>query len=137
MTFENATQSKPPITIARSDHDRLWGLAEGVSDRNPDVSSQLLAELDRAEIVPDEHIKANVVRMGSILRFTTDTGEDRTITLVFPNEADISAGKVSILTPIGAALIGLSAGQSIDWTGRDGHPHRLAVESVNGIDNPA
>ena len=75
--------------------------------------------------------------MGSTLRFTTDTGEDRTITLVFPSDADISAGKVSILTPIGAALIGLSAGQSIDWTGRNGHPHRLVVESVNGIDNPA
>ncbi|MAN80094.1 MAG: nucleoside diphosphate kinase regulator [Rhodospirillaceae bacterium] len=132
MTFENATQSKPPITLARSDHDRLWGLAEGVSDRNPEVSSQLLAELDRAEIVPDERIDANVVRMGSTLRFTTDTGEDRTITLVFPSEADISAGKVSILTPIGAALIGLSAGQSIDWTARDGQAHRLTVESVNG-----
>tara|TARA_R110000772_G_scaffold191168_1_gene302069 strand:- start:61992 stop:62405 length:414 start_codon:yes stop_codon:yes gene_type:complete len=137
MTFENATQSKPPITIARTDHDRLWGLAEGVSDRNPDVSSQLLAELDRAKIVPDEQIEGNVVSMGSTLRFTTDTGEDRTITLVFPNEADISAGKVSILTPIGAALIGLSAGQSIDWTGRDGHPHRLTVESVNGTGDAA
>ncbi|MEQ9555262.1 MAG: nucleoside diphosphate kinase regulator [Rhodospirillales bacterium] len=135
MTFENATQSKPAITIARSDHDRLWGLAERLSDRNPDVSDQLLAELDRAEIVPDEQLQANVVRMGTPLRFTTDTGEDRAITLVFPNEADISAGKVSVFTPIGAALIGLSSGQSIDWTGRNGHPHRLTVESVNGISN--
>ena len=137
MTFENAAQSKPAITIARSDHDRLWLLAEGLSDRNAEVAGQLLAELDRAEIVPDAQIQTDIVRMGSTLRFTTDTGDDRTITLVFPNEADISAGKVSILTPIGAALIGLSAGQSIDWTGRNGHPHRLVVESVNGIDNPA
>lgn len=137
MTFENAAQAKPAITIAQSDHDRLWRLAEGLSGRNADVAGQLLAELDRAEVVPDEQIQANVVRMGSTLRFTTDTGEDRTITLVFPKEADISAGKVSIFTPIGAALIGLSAGQSIDWVGRDGHPHRLTVESVNGIGGAA
>jgi regulator of nucleoside diphosphate kinase len=68
--------------------------------------------------------------MGSKLRFTSDTGEDRRITLVFPGEADIAEGKVSILTPIGAALIGLSVGQSIDWTARDGRTHRLTVESV-------
>lgn len=137
MTFENATQAKPAITIAQTDHDRLWRLAEGLSDRNADVAGQLLAELDRAGIVPDAQIQPHIVCMGSTLRFTTDTGEDRTIVLVFPNEADISAGKVSIFTPIGAALIGLSAGQSIDWTGRDGHPHRLTVESVNGIGNSA
>ena len=69
--------------------------------------------------------------MGSRLRFTTDAGEDRTVTLVFPAEADIEAGKVSILTPIGTALIGLTAGQSIDWTARDGRVHRLTVESVD------
>lgn len=68
--------------------------------------------------------------MGSTLRFTSDLGEDRQVTLVFPGEADIAEGKVSVTTPIGAALIGLSAGQSIDWTARDGRVHRLTVESV-------
>ncbi len=52
------------------------------------------------------------------------------MTLVFPGEADIAKGKISVLTPIGAALIGLSASQSIDWTSRDGRIHRLTVESV-------
>ena len=68
--------------------------------------------------------------MGSTLRFTSDGGEDRRVTLVFPGEADIAEGKISILTPIGVALIGLSAGQSIDWTARDGRTHRLTVETV-------
>lgn len=49
---------------------------------------------------------------------------------MFPGEADIAEGKISILTPIGAALIGLKAGQSIDWTARDGRLHRLTVETV-------
>jgi regulator of nucleoside diphosphate kinase len=68
--------------------------------------------------------------MGSTVRYVTDTGDDRTVTLVYPAEADISSGKVSILTPIGAALIGLSPGQSIDWQARDGRFHRLTIESV-------
>lgn len=121
---------KPPITITRSDQDRLLLLSETLATRNPAVADQLLAELDRARVVSDERIGDNVVRMGSSLRFTTDAGEDHSVTLVFPGEADIAAGKISIFTPIGAALIGLTAGQSIDWPARDGRTHRLTVESV-------
>ncbi|MFI0842403.1 nucleoside diphosphate kinase regulator [Mesorhizobium sp. IMUNJ 23232] len=122
--------NKPAIRVTRSDYESLSRLAESYSARNPDVADQLLAELDRARVVEDARIPADVVRMGSRLRFTTDAGEDRAVTLVFPGEADIAEGKVSILTPIGAALIGLSAGQSIDWTARDGRIHRLTVENV-------
>ena len=122
---------KPAITMTRSDQESLSRLAESRAARDPDASEQLLAELDRARVVEDGRIPADVVRMGSTLRFTTDAGEDRTITLVFPGEADIAMGRVSILTPIGAALIGLSARQSIDWTARDGRTHRLTVESVD------
>jgi len=121
---------KPAITVTRSEHARLSRLAESHASRNPDVADELLAELERARIVADEKIGPDIVRMGSTLRFTSDLGEDRRVTLVFPGEADIAAGKISILTPIGAALIGLSAGQSIDWTARDGHVHRLTVETV-------
>lgn len=121
---------KPPITMSRSDHARLSALAEALAGRNAAVADALFAELDRARLVADARLSTGVVRMGSTLRFTTDAGEDRTVTLVFPGDADIAAGKVSIATPIGAALIGLSAGQSIGWTARDGRTHRLTVESV-------
>jgi regulator of nucleoside diphosphate kinase len=130
MAPDGMRHNKPAIRVTRSDHERLSRLAESYSARNPDVADQLLAELDRAHVVEDARIAADVVRMGSRLRFTTDAGEDRIVTLVYPGEADIAEGKVSILTPIGAALIGLSAGQSIDWTARDGRIHRLTVESV-------
>jgi Transcription elongation factor len=132
MAPDKKTHRKPAITMTRSDHERLWRLAESHTDRNPEIADELLAELDRARLVADADIADNVVRMGSSLRFTSDLGEDRQVTLVFPGEADIAAGKVSILTPIGAALIGLSAGQSIDWTARDGRVHRLTVETVGG-----
>jgi regulator of nucleoside diphosphate kinase len=124
------TTRKPAISIARSEHQRLLKLAESQATRNPEVSEELLAELERAHIVDDVKLRAGVVLMGSTLRYTSDLGEDRQVTLVYPGEADIAEGKISILTPIGAALIGLSSGQSIDWTTRDGRVHRLRVETV-------
>lgn len=130
MAPEKKTRRKPAITVTLSDHKRLSRLADAHAARDPEVSAELLSELERARIVKDDQIRADVVGMGSTLRFTSDLGEDRTVTLVFPGEADIAAGKVSILTPIGAALIGLSAGQSIDWAARDGRVHRLTVEAV-------
>jgi len=131
MAQANKKNRKPAITITRTDSERLWRLAEFFADRNPVVAEELLAELDRAKVVDDGRLAADIVRMGSSLRFTSDLGEDRRVTLVFPGEADSAEGKVSILTPIGVALIGLAAGQSIDWTARDGRNHRLTVESVD------
>lgn len=130
MAPETKRQRKPAITLTHSDHERLSRLAEAYAARNPDVADVLLAELDRARVVDDGRVGADVVRMGSTLRFTSDLREDKRVTLVFPGEADIAEGKISILTPIGAALIGLSAGQSIDWSARDGRIHRLTIESV-------
>ena len=130
MTPDTSKRRKPAITLTHSDHESLGRLAESFAGKNPEVSDQLFAELDRACVVEDSRIRPDVVRMGSTLRFTTSAGEDRTVTLVFPGQADIAKGKVSVLTPIGAALIGLAAGQSIDWSGRDGRTHRLTVENV-------
>lgn len=130
MTPDTKRHRKPLIVLSRTDHDSLTRLGESISASNSPVADQLFAELDRARVVADSQLRTDVVRMGSALRFTTDAGVDRTVTLVFPGEADIAEGKVSVLTPIGAALIGLSAGQSIDWTARDGRIHRLTVESV-------
>ncbi|QPC92976.1 nucleoside diphosphate kinase regulator [Mesorhizobium sp. INR15] len=130
MAPDSKRHSKPSIVLTRSDHGSLLRLAESISGKNPAVADQLLSELDRARVVADSQLRLDVVRMGSTLRFTTDAGEDRTVTLVFPAEADIAEGKVSILTPIGAALIGLSSGQSIAWTARDGRSHRLTVQSI-------
>jgi len=137
MALETGRRRKPAITLSRTDHERLSRLAESVSNRNAAIADELLAELDRARVVTESALAAGVVRMGSTLRFTTDAGEDRTVTLVYPGEADIAAGKISVLTPIGAALIGLSAKQSIDWTALDGRVHRLTVESVEQAGLPA
>lgn len=125
-----ASHNKPSIAICETDHDRLSQLAERASTGNPAVAEILFAELERARVVPDPDLPASVVRMGSSLRYRTDSGESRAVQLVFPAEADIDTGRISILTPIGAALIGLAPGQSIDWQTVDGRTQMLTVESV-------
>jgi regulator of nucleoside diphosphate kinase len=130
MAPDTNKRHKPAIALTRTDYDSLMRLAESFSEENPEMSDQLFVELERACVMADLRMRPDIVRMGSTLRFTTDAGEDRTVTLVFPGQADIAEGKVSVLTPIGAALIGVAVGQSIDWTGRDGRIHRLKVENV-------
>lgn len=130
MNSPAANRRKPQITISQFDHEKLSRLAQSVAARSPDISEELLGELDRARVVADARLPKDVVRMGSSLSYSTDTGEVRQVTLVFPAEADIAAGKISILTPIGTALIGLARGQSMEWEARDGRVRRLKVESV-------
>lgn len=122
---------KPVITVARSEHDRLLAFANTIAAQNPDASEELLLELERARVVNDDRVPEDVVRIGSSVKFEPDTGETRTVTLVYPGEADISVGKVSVLTPIGTALLGLAPGQSIGWTARDGRRHELHILSVD------
>ncbi|MDQ0346173.1 nucleoside diphosphate kinase regulator [Ancylobacter vacuolatus] len=128
---------KPAILITRNDHAQLTKLADGYAASHPDLAEELYTELDRARVVATEKPGAEFIRIGSTFRFTTDGGADRTVTLVLPGEADIAAGKVSVMTPIGVALIGLSAGQSMKWTARDGAVHMLTVVSVGVGQQPA
>ena len=121
---------KPDITVSEIDYDRLVGLASSARARSPEVADELLSELDRAEVVSATGVPAGVVQMGSTVEFETDRGDRTRVTLVFPGEADVAEGRISIMTPIGTALIGLSAGQSITWTARDGRRHDLTVLSV-------
>lgn len=124
----------PAILVGADDQQRLTMLALNALQRAPDVATELLAEMERAEVV--NAVPSSVVQMGSRVTFVADDGQERSVVLVYPGQADIGAGRVSILTPIGTALIGLSEGQSIAWTTRDGRRRRLAVLRVEA-DMPA
>lgn len=128
--MHQARARKPAIILGRDDHRRLNGLAAAALARFPDVADELQAELDRARVVEPAALPPHVVRMGSTLEYEAEGAGLRRVTLVYPGEADIAEGKVSVLTPVGAALIGLARGQSIDWTARDGKVHRLTVVGV-------
>jgi len=128
--MRNAIQERPPpIVVSEAEYERLTGLAEAALDRLPDAAGSLLAEMDRATIAAAAEIPADVVRMGSTVTLHGGDGPQR-VTLVYPAEADIAAGRVSVLTPLGAALIGVSTGQSIRWASRDGRVLALDVAAV-------
>jgi len=111
--------------------DALANLALGAEAQMPKVSQQLLDEIARANIQRADRIAADVVTMHSTVEFIDEaSGTDRTIELVYPRDADISAGRVSILTPVGAGLIGLRTGQSILWPDRDGRERKLTIVKV-------
>jgi len=130
MRAQAATQTFPAIVLGATDHARLTGLADALAERQPELADDLFAELERATVVPSEDVPESVVRMGSMVTFAQDGGEPRTVTLVFPVEADIEAGRISIATPVGVALIGLAAGQVMHWQARDGRSHTLTVLAV-------
>jgi regulator of nucleoside diphosphate kinase len=125
---------KPTIVVSEGDYKRLTNLALAARDRFPDVADELHAEMARASIADAAAMPSNVVTMGSVVEFRSRAVQ-RVVELVFPAEADIAKGKVSVLTPIGAALIGLSAGQSIRWTARDGRTQELTVIGVEQPNN--
>jgi regulator of nucleoside diphosphate kinase len=113
MSYLN--QELPPIALTAGECDRLRRLVDAANASQKTVAF-LTREIERAEIVDPTHLCNGVVQMGSAVEFRDEsTMKVRTVTLVYPNEADVDAGKISVLTPIGAALIGLSVGQSIEW----------------------
>ena len=122
--------NRPPILISESDKHQLNKVARAAANRLPDVAEELQFELERAETCPPAMVPPNVVRMHSVVRFKTDKGTEHNVQLVYPEEADIIRDRLSVLTPIGAALIGLSEGQIMCWTDREGYSRELTVLEV-------
>ena len=99
--------------------------------RTLEAHAHLARELENAEIVAAGRVPPNVVTMNSRVLFEdATTGESREITIVFPHEADFLQGKVSVLAPVGTALLGLTEGQSIVWPFPDGSSHCLRVREI-------
>lgn len=135
MTKASPASIRPRIVLTAGEHAVLTSLTERETARDTAVGEYLAEELSRAYIVPDDARTPNVVRMGSQVTYREDnTGRTRTVTLVYPREADIEQQRVSVLTPIGAALIGLSPSQSIEWRGPDGDVGTLTVLAVAQAD---
>lgn len=120
----------PDITLSAVDHDRLTRLLATLPPDH-DVGRLLRRELDRAEVVEPEDLPADVVTMNSrVVVEEVDSGERFEVTLTWPNAADFAAGRLSILAPVGAALLGLRAGQRIDWPLPNGRHKSVRVAAV-------
>ncbi len=123
----------PPITVMENEASRLSALARSSAVLFPRVAHFLAREIERASVATDNSDMSRVVRMGSQVRYCDDkTGEVRDVVLVYPHEADITLKRVSVLTPVGAALIGLSIGQAIEFQ-TPGHTKRSLT--ILGVSN--
>lgn len=120
---------KPDIIVSSHDLDHLEGLLHNPDMRNRPGLAGLRAELDRADIREPEDMPDNVIMMNSQARVREHpSGKEWVLTLVYPG--NMGEGKVSILTPAGSALLGLTAGQRIDWPSDDGRELHLEVLEV-------
>lgn len=121
----------PPIAITVRDSERLMRLADAAAGKYPETADFLAREIERARALTDVEVLPGLVMMGSEVEFRDDvTGQTRRVTLVYPDDADVAAGKISVLTPIGAALIGLSVSQTIEFRTPTGGSRSLTVLAV-------
>jgi regulator of nucleoside diphosphate kinase len=127
----------PEIAIPASEFDRLIELAEAMARTSPQVAQYLERELDRAQVVPDAEFGSQSAHIGSQVTFRDEsTGRQRVVGLVWPHEADVTQDRISVLTSVGAALLGMQPGQSIDWAAPVGGPRTLTVLAVRNAVAP-
>ena len=121
------------IYITELDYNRLNGLIDRTRESNGvdrEYLKKLESELERAEVVDSKDIPADVITMRSKVRLKDlVSGESNTYSLVFPTEADFAEGKISVLAPIGTAILGYRRGDTIEWPVPSGL-RRLKVEEV-------
>ncbi len=126
---------RPPITLTSCDYERLTQMLMLNKYRNLPGIEELQDELDRANVVEPEELPDDVITVNSTARFIDEaTNEQFEITLVYPDKAD-GASKISVLAPVGSALLGLSAGQSIPWQVPGRQKLQLKVLEVKSANN--
>ena len=131
MTTICTAAKRPPVYLVDSEADTLSDLAWGIKDRQPEVCTMLLDEIGRAKLYKRGRLPNDVVTMASCVEFLDEgSGARRSVQIVYPNQADASEGRISVLTLVGAGLIGLKAGHAILWPDRMGRKRRLELLSV-------
>lgn len=122
---------RPKIVISSLDAERLERLLETTAADAFPGKEELAAELERAEIVAPAEIPPDVVTMNSTVRFRVEnSGQEFTLTLVYPYDSDGSSHRISVLAPVGSALLGLSEGDEIEWPGPGGGMLRVRIVEV-------
>lgn len=124
--------ARSPITLSRLDVERIEKLLDAPALRDSPTAAKLRAEFDRADIVEPADMPHDVVSMNSSADCVDESnGKHYTLTLTYPKEADADAGRISVLAPVGSALLGLRVGQSIDWPGQGGRTLKLKVTAIH------
>ena len=109
-------EQKPPITISTLDAVRLEKVLDSLGAKQIPNKEDLRVELDRAHIVAPEDMPQDVVTMNSTVIFRMESSETEfALTLVYPNDIDEGTAKISVLAPVGSALLGLREGDEMSW----------------------
>jgi regulator of nucleoside diphosphate kinase len=127
-----APTSRPRLIIDERAYPRLLALAERARAQVPDLADRLLEEIERADLRASAEMPADVVTLGSEVTFRHDE-RTQTVRIVAPEDSDIEQRRISVLTPVGAALLGLRVGQRISWDMPD---KRVALLEVLAVQQP-
>lgn len=126
---------KPEIIVTTQDAERLEILLDSLSGGAFPAKARLEDELDRAVLVAPGDVPPTVVTMNSTVRFELQpSGGEHCLKLVYPGQSGAGEGTVSILAPVGSALLGLSEGDEMPWPRPGGGDLRLVVKEV--VDQP-
>lgn len=126
------------LVLSEDQLDLLEKLEVGLTRRNPELSAQMLSKLARARIVSPNRLPDDVVAIGRRATYLDEhTGETRCIVLALPADADIASDHVSVITPIGIALIGLPVGARASWKARNNESRHLRLLGVDWQTEPS
>ena len=127
----SATTRLPKIHLDRTLVARLEALATSVMRRSPEVGERLIDEIARAKLVAPNKMRDDVVTIGSVVTYRDlDMAREHTVSVVYPENANIEEGRISVLTPVGVALLGLGPGATISWITRDDETRQMEVLEV-------
>jgi regulator of nucleoside diphosphate kinase len=122
---------RPPIVVSSLDMERLENLLDSLPAAQAGTRDALLGELARADLVEPEDMPRDVVTMNSRVRFVLDHAPGEfDMSLAYPKDVNGAQDKLSVLTPVGNALLGLKVGDSIDWTRPDGGRFEVTVREI-------
>ena len=128
--LNNQTFAKPEIYITEADYNTLSALVDSRDDSIPTVAL-LGEEIDRA-IRAEQRAEKIFVQIGSVVEYTDLSGGQRKkVQLALPQDADIAMGRISVLTPVGASLIGLTEGSRFEWLGTDKRVRTLEIVKIS------
>lgn len=123
--------ARPEITISSLDADRLYKLIESLPEGSFAGINDLESELDRANIVEPSEVPPTIVTMNSTVKFVVESSQQEVmLTLVYPKDLDTSGNKISILAPVGSALLGLSQGDKIEWPKPGGGLIKVQIKEI-------
>jgi regulator of nucleoside diphosphate kinase len=134
MQISHLGEARPPIHLLATESDLIADLALSAEHRHPVVAAMLLEEIERAELHQLDDMPTGSIRLDSYITFVDERSRKvRNVQLVLPIDANIAEGRISILTPIGAALYGLAAGDCISWPDLDGNERLIRIMEVEQI----